>query len=130
VTLSPGGELEDVQIEVRGMDNEPVEADLQGVTDVDLPTVSSLSQNIPNPFNPMTTIRFNLSQASHVSLCVYDIAGHLVQALVSNVIMEEGPQEVVWRGCDDSKRPVSAGVYFYRLTAGGYSETKRMVLVK
>ena len=96
----------------------------------DIPEVFALLGCTPNPFNPMTTISYELPQPSHVNLHIYDIAGRLVRNLESGRTMEAGRHDVVWRGRDEDGRPVSTGVYMYRLTAGGYSETRRMVLVK
>ncbi len=65
-----------------------------------------------------------------VSLRVYDLAGSLVDVILDNEIVSQGRNDVVWRGRDLEGRVVPAGVYFYRLEAGQYSETKRMMLVK
>ena len=65
-----------------------------------------------------------------VRLAVYDVSGRLVDVVIDNEIAAQGRNEVVWRGRDMAGRVVSAGVYFYRLEAGSFSETKRMVLVK
>ena len=89
-----------------------------------------LHRNAPNPFNPQTTIAFDMPKQEAVRLTVYDVSGRLVDVLVDNEIAAQGRNEVVWRGRDMAGRVVSAGVYFYRLEAGNYSETKRMVLVK
>jgi len=94
------------------------------------PTVYKLFPCFPNPFNPMTTIRYDLPRPSRVSLHVYDLAGRLVKTLLAGEMVESGRREVVWRGKDEADRQVAAGVYFYRLTAGSYSEMRRMVLVK
>jgi hypothetical protein len=89
-----------------------------------------LGQNVPNPFNPQTTIAFDLPNQSAVRLAVYDVSGRLVDVLLDGDIAVQGRSEVVWQGRDMGGRVVSAGVYFYRLEAGSFSETKRMVLVK
>lgn len=89
-----------------------------------------LSDPAPNPFNPQTTIAFDLPRQEAVRLSVYDVSGRLVDVLIDNEIAAQGRNEVVWRGRDMAGRVVSAGVYFYRLEAGLYSETKRMTLVK
>ncbi|MHB8080445.1 MAG: FlgD immunoglobulin-like domain containing protein [Candidatus Krumholzibacteriia bacterium] len=91
--------------------------------DVLLPSVH------PNPFNPATTIRFDLPAAGRVRLSVYDVAGRLVRTLVDNSLAE-GPHEAVWDGRDASGRGVGAGSYFARLLAGGRRETVRMSLVR
>jgi flagellar hook assembly protein FlgD len=89
-----------------------------------------LLHNYPNPFNPRTTISFNLPQETAVRLRVYDLSGHLVRTLLNGGVVQEGRNEVVWNGRDDSGQRAASGVYFYCLEAAGYSETKRMVLVK
>jgi hypothetical protein len=89
-----------------------------------------LLPNYPNPFNPQTTIVFELSRRESVSLRVLDISGRLVRVLIRAENHTPGRHEVVWNGRDDAGRQVASGTYFYRLEAGSYSETKRMVLVK
>jgi len=93
------------------------------------PMEFSLSQNVPNPFNPVTTIRFTLPEAGHVTLVVYDINGRLVRALVGQAFLP-GRHEVTWDGRDSNGRPVASGVYVYRLTAAQGVVTKRMVLAR
>jgi len=84
----------------------------------------------PNPFNPSTTIGYDLPEPATVELAVYDVAGKLVRTLVSGAAVEAGRHEVVWNGRDGTGRIAAAGVYFCRLEAGGYAETRRMMLVK
>jgi len=86
--------------------------------------------NIPNPFNPQTTIAFEIPGQQEVSLRVYDLSGRWVRDLVAGESYTTGRHEVVWNGRDDAGRQVASGTYFYRLEAGAFSETKRMVLVK
>jgi len=95
-----------------------------------LPGVLYLSQNYPNPFNPRTTIAFDLPEQTVVDLRVYDVSGKLADVLLVNEIRGAGRNEVVWEGRDQTGLPLPAGVYFYRLETGGFSETKRMTLVK
>ncbi len=92
--------------------------------------VAILRQNAPNPFNPRTSIRFELQDAARVSLRVYDAAGRLVRDLVSGEQMASGSHERVWDGRDRHARGAAAGVYFYRLEVGRVSETRSMVLVR
>lgn len=92
------------------------------------PTRYALHPCAPNPFNPQTTIVYDLPEAARVTLRIYGTDGRLVRTLVSRA-MPPGSHEAVWNGRDRSGRPVAAGVYFCRLDAGGYSETRRMVLV-
>jgi flagellar hook assembly protein FlgD len=84
----------------------------------------------PNPFNPQTTIAFELPNEQAVSLRVFDISGRLVRELVAGETMTMGRHETVWNGRDNTGRRVASGTYFYRLEAGEYSETKRMALIK
>jgi len=90
---------------------------------------ASLEQNIPNPFNPITTIRYTLFAREHVTLTVYDAAGRLVRRLV-NETRDSGVHDVVWDGRDGRGAAEASGVYFYRLTAGSHVESRKMVLLK
>jgi hypothetical protein len=83
----------------------------------------------PNPFNPSTTISFSVSQEGPVALEVFDLAGRHVQTLVSAVV-SAGEHSVQWHGRDDTAAQVASGVYLYRLKAGDFVQTKRMVLLK
>jgi len=103
------------------------EAKLTVVTQI--PNEYSLSQNYPNPFNPETNIGYQLPVEGWVTLKVYNIEGQLVRTLV-NGNRETGRYEVNWNGCDSFAEPVSSGIYFYRLHAGGFTQTRRMILIK
>ncbi len=89
----------------------------------------ALSQNYPNPFNPTTTVRFSLAENSRVVLAIYDVRGALVRTLVDGPRVA-GEHRVEWNGDNDSGYRVSSGVYFYRLTAGQFQSTRKMVLLK
>ncbi|NNE09972.1 MAG: T9SS type A sorting domain-containing protein, partial [Gemmatimonadetes bacterium] len=93
------------------------------------PSFVALGPNSPNPFNPTTTIRFELRSRQIVSLVIYDAAGRAVRTLVRG---ETGPGEhtVVWDGENDNGRSVTSGVYFARITADRASETRKMMLVR
>jgi flagellar hook assembly protein FlgD len=91
--------------------------------------VTALAQNLPNPFNPQTTISFTHAERARATLSVYDVKGRLVRTLVDEMI-GEGYQERVWDGKDASGSQVGSGVYFYRLTAGDKTLTKKMVFLK
>jgi hypothetical protein len=84
---------------------------------------------VPNPFNPTTTVSFTLPEGAKVTLSIYDVEGKLVRTLVDETVAE-GYQEHVWDGKDASGSAVSSGVYFYRLTAGDRTLTKKMILLK
>ena len=94
-----------------------------------LPTEYALHQNYPNPFNPATTIRYDLPQASRVRLTIYDVMGRAVRTLVQGE-QGAGYQSVTWGGSDDRGQAVSSGVYLYRIQAEGFSETRKMVLLR
>jgi hypothetical protein len=94
-----------------------------------VPVSWSLSQNYPNPFNPSTTISFTLPQRMTARLAIYNVEGKLVQTLLDGSL-EEGYREVPWDGKDTRGGEVSSGVYFYRLTAGDRTLTKKMILLK
>ena len=90
----------------------------------EIPSKYSLGQNYPNPFNPRTAISLCLPVVSFVSLKVYDVMGREVQTLV-NEKLQQGAFEVTFDGSN-----LNSGVYFYKLVTDGYSETKRMLLVR
>lgn len=89
-----------------------------------LPTGYTLSQNYPNPFNPTTSISYSVPTQSHVTVAIYDVLGREVRRLVQE-LKQPGEYSVTW---DASSVP--SGVYFYRLVAGGFVETKKMVLMR
>ncbi|MDP2983673.1 MAG: FlgD immunoglobulin-like domain containing protein [Candidatus Latescibacter sp.] len=93
------------------------------------PQVFTLKQNLPNPFNPATTIGFALRKSSQVSLKVYDLLGREVVTL-ANGEKSAGEHRVIWNGSDNSGKQVSSGVYLYRLIAGGREETRKMLLAR
>jgi hypothetical protein len=93
------------------------------------PMSVALSQNIPNPFHPQTTLSFTLPRHSHVRLSIYNVAGRLVRTLVDDE-RAAGRYAVVWEGLDDRGRSVASGSYLYRMEAGEFVETRRMVLLK
>jgi hypothetical protein len=92
-------------------------------------SVFSLSQNHPNPFNPVTTIEFSLEASGRTRLQVFDVRGHLVSTVV-NELLTAGKYERQWNGRTDSGRKVASGVYTYRLETPTSTETKRMLLLK
>ncbi|MCP4291330.1 MAG: T9SS type A sorting domain-containing protein [bacterium] len=94
-----------------------------------LPTVYALHDNYPNPFNPATTIKFDLPRSGHVKLAIYDIAGRLVNVLVDEVRPAAAHSEM-WQGTDRSGRRVSSGTYYYVLQTDSFSKTHKMMLVK
>jgi len=94
-----------------------------------VPTQFELSQNYPNPFNPTTKITYALPQNSFVNIKVYDMLGREVKSLVNNDMLA-GNHSVEWNGLDNSGNKVASGAYIYRITAGNFVSTKKMVLLK
>ena len=93
--------------------------------------VNRLDDAYPNPFNPSTTIRYSIKNRGQVTLTIYNAAGQLVRTLVNEV---QTPRtsgfDVVWDGTSNAGQAVSSGVYFYKLSAIGFVQTKKMVLLK
>jgi len=92
--------------------------------DSSIPKSTSLEQNFPNPFNPVTTIEFSIPRSGDVSLIIYSINGQEVKRLIESE-MSVGRFAVLWNASN-----VSSGIYFYRLTAGDFVLTRKMVLLK
>ena len=95
----------------------------------EVPVSYALEQNYPNPFNPLTNISFSLPKQEHVRLDVYDILGGHVTTLVNEQRMP-GNYQVTWGGTGENGVPVASGVYLYKIQAGKYTLTKKMVLLK
>jgi subtilisin family serine protease len=96
------------------------------------PHATGLAQNRPNPVSPkdaVTTINFRLSNPAPARLLIFDTAGRLVRTLVDGPL-ESGSHNVSWNGLDDQGARVSAGVYFYRLSAGAFEQSRRMTILK
>ncbi len=104
-------------------------SDVKTVEGPNLPTTFALSQNYPNPFNPSTQIKFDIPVRSHVRLTIYNVLGQRVKTLVDR---EMAPNFYIvdWDGTSDNGTHISSGVYFYKLEAEGFVETKKMVLLK
>lgn len=116
--------------DARGLDNSrlPIR-ELPSGPPLERPSVFALHGSHPNPFNPETTIVFDLPSSQPVEVVVYGLDGRRV-AGVLKASLEAGRQRVAWRGRDDSGRAVAAGVYMYRVQAGPWSATGKVVLVK
>ena len=94
-----------------------------------LPTEFALHHNYPNPFNPVTTLRYDLPEQANVNIIIYDLLGREVRTLV-NTTQDAGFKSVIWDATNDYGKPVSAGVYLYQIQAGEFVQTKKMVLLK
>jgi hypothetical protein len=93
-------------------------------TDPAAPRVYSLGQNAPNPFNPITTIRYGLASDERVSIKVYDVTGRLAMTLVDEA------EAAGWHEVRVDAKRLANGVYFYRMNAGPFSDVKKMLLVR
>lgn len=89
----------------------------------------TLHQNFPNPFNPSTTISFDLAGRETVQLAIFNSLGQKVKTL-ANSDFSAGPHQLQWDGSDEFGQVVPAGVYYYRLQAGSFQDTKKMLLIK
>ncbi len=99
-------------------------------SDIDgIPQAAFLYQNYPNPFNPVTRVVFGLDRPENVNISIYDPAGRLVRVLFDGH-KGAGRHEMIWDGRTGSGRAVASGVYLYRLVAGTFEETRKMVLLK
>ena len=88
-----------------------------------------LHQNYPNPFNPATSIQYELPKESFVNVYISNLKGQLIRKLVSHN-QTAGYKSIKWNGVDDKNKVISAGLYFYTIQAGDYSQTKKMILLK
>jgi hypothetical protein len=102
-----------------------IPSEIQG----ELPSQYCLNQNYPNPFNSSTRISFDLYEDAQVELSIYDLLGRRVSTLVDQ-FLTAGSHNVTWNGRSDNGQNMASGVYFYRLEAGSFSQTKRMLLMK
>lgn len=118
---------------VKATDLDGMAASQQEAARVTLPKAFALGQNYPNPFNPSTTLTFDIPdekvQGVHVELKVYNIRGQLVRTLVDEV-KQPGHFVVQWNGRNEKGEIASSGVYFYRIKAGDFVTTRKMVLLK
>ncbi|MCB0297983.1 MAG: T9SS type A sorting domain-containing protein, partial [Calditrichaeota bacterium] len=102
-----------------------VENRAPGLTPADF----ALHANYPNPFNPETTIEFDVARAGKVKLAVYNVLGQQIRIL-SNSQLNPGSYRVKWDGTNDSGEAVSSGIYFLRMSAGSFTQHRRMLLMK
>ena len=117
--------LEDIVIDVRNVLGEGLPALFQVNKTIEnvIPSEFALSQNYPNPFNPSTTIEMALPVASNWTLLIYNITGQKVTELTGYA--EAGVHDIVWDANDQA-----SGIYFYKIIAGDFKDTKKMVLLK
>jgi len=93
-----------------------------------LPTVYALSQNFPNPFNPSTSFALSLPEASDYNVRIFNITGQAVKSYSGH--LEAGVHTIVWDGRNEQGSSVASGVYFYKAEASGFTETRKMMMLK
>ena len=102
-----------------------------GVLDIQTtPTEFALLQNFPNPFNPDTTIGYELAESADVTLQIYNVVGQVVRTLMAAESQSVGRYQVRWDGIDDRGMPVSSGIYFYQISAGKFQDVRKLMLLK
>jgi immune inhibitor A len=101
----------------------------QGAPTIQVVRETGLSSIHPNPFNPQTTVEFALSSPQRVRIMIYDVRGSLVHRLVDQSL-GAGEHRAVWNGIDDAGRPATSGIYFVRMVAGSYEQTRKIVMLK
>ncbi len=94
------------------------------------PTEFALLQNFPNPFNPETTIGYELAESADVTLQIYNVVGQVVRTLMVAEPQSVGRYQVRWDGMDDRGMPVSSGIYFYQISAGKFQDVRKLMLLK
>ncbi len=109
------------------------EVDLQSSLGLDnehqLPSEYVLQRNFPNPFNPTTVIRYEIPEQSRVVMTILDILGRRI-ATLDNSIQDAGYKSVVWDGSNELGKQVASGVYLYRIEAGEFTQTRKMILMR
>ena len=110
--------VDDVTISTEDIDNPEIPV-----------AVTALGNNYPNPFNPETTIAYSVKETGPVTIEVYNLKGQLVKTLIKGR-QEPGNHTIVWDGKDNNGHSVSSGVYYYKMQAGTYSSTKKMIMMK
>jgi hypothetical protein len=132
-TERPGHELTFIYNQT--VDGKPVVQSFAPELEVDvtfksgtLPAEYALSQNFPNPFNPSTSFTLSLPEASDYAVRIFNIAGQLVRSFDGH--LEAGNHTITWDGDNNQGRKVASGAYFYRAEASGFTETRKMMLLK
>ena len=95
------------------------------------PREFALHQNFPNPFNPDTTIKYDLAESADVTLQIYNVLGQVVRTLVASEAQNAGRYQIRWNGMDDRGVSVSSGIYFYKISADGkFQNVRKLMLLK
>jgi|GEM_PF-1042267 len=133
VSLYLNNQLLPAKVQWKEFGDTPLLDRLDAVTGVEynseVPKTFALYNNYPNPFNPSTTIKYDLAKRANVSLVIYDINGRIVKTLV-NVEQNAGYFNIVWNGTNNSGRTVATGIYFLKLVAGDFVKLQKLMLLK
>ena len=133
VQVEQGGEFDICHVEVdilaAGIQSVTISLDVVGVPDAGQGLIPRLAPNYPNPFNPMTELKFSLPQAGPVSLSIYDLQGHEVAVLVDE-FLASGDHTIQWNGQDGQARDMSSGIYLVRLVAAGQETSRKITLAR
>lgn len=132
VSLQLNGQLVHSKILWKEFGDTPKLDNLDTITDIldsEIPTAYALNNNFPNPFNPSTTISYDLPQKSRVSIIIYDINGQIVKNLVRTE-QNAGKYKLSWDGTSDLGNTVSTGIYFLRIVAGDFTKVQKMMMLK
>lgn len=113
---------------INNEENKPSEV-LSNMNSGNIPSEFSLLQNYPNPFNPTTLIQYGLKENSNVNIIIFDITGRIIKTLVAQH-QDAGYKSVMWDGTNDNGKTVSTGVYIYKILAGNFIDSKKMLLLK
>jgi len=116
-------------VDVHGNESKHAQLAPQEVTGAETPAATYLRQNFPNPFNPATKIEFGIAAPAQVVLRIYDASGRLVRTLVDDAL-PAGKYSAFWDTRNARGGTVASGIYFYRLDAGAYTETRKMTLLR
>lgn len=120
-----GFSLGHIHIEQDGKMEKPSASDAEQLT----PNQFRLHQNIPNPFNPETSISYSIPVEGRVTMKIFDVLGKEITVLVDG-LESAGYHRVIWNSRDSDGNRVPSGVYIYRLTSGSHVEQKKMILIK
>mgnify|MGYP003980858421 FL=1 len=125
---NPDLNSDEVDLIAQWIDEGALEVQLS-IIDETLPITYNLQNAYPNPFNPVTTLRYDLPEDALVNITIYDMMGRIVSNLVSSQ-QNAGYNSIQWDATNNTGQPVSAGLYLYTIQAGEFRQTKKMVLLK
>jgi hypothetical protein len=125
---NPDLNSDEVDLIAQWIDEGALEVQLS-IFDETLPVTYNLQNAYPNPFNPVTTLQYDLPEDAMVNITIYDMMGRVVSNLVSSQ-QNAGYKSVQWNATNNIGQPVSAGLYLYTIQAGKFRQAKKMVLLK